>query len=515
MLIRIGLPRIGTLNEAQTSNYARIILARSLHLIAAVLDPLKNRSVWAFSLASDASTHHGRSYLANRIRIHIDGRLYNLHLVAIPMYEHHTGENMFILIRRVLDVVCPRWRMQMIGVGSDGAKSMMGQFQGVVTRLANESANTKFYRVWCGLHQLDLVLKHAYKDLWEKEVVTLMKKFIAYLRMQQLLINEMQSTCPKLTTRWLAMGIVCKWLLTHRIVLFNHIAMSEKTVSAAPPDWWWIVIAAIDALTDLINPVFRKLQAPSLLVSTQTALIASLAVDIATMIGIRLRDVEDVEVSEGFIVGHDRWWVDYADILKFLESLGMHTRHTLDGLDHDTHRKVLHSVGELGARIVEGMTNIQVERDEESHAGSDLPHVLPHELVKMSTGEFGKAVVDVHLQQLRHSWDEECIAEIEHEHRQLVIAYRNEPVLKSAIEAYTRVEIKSFETAWEVVDGRFEILRDFCGGIATMFANTASVESDFSILGWEMDDHRLSMTDLSLEGILHCKQFDIIEKLAS
>jgi hypothetical protein len=32
---------------------------------------------------------------------------------------------------------------------------------------------------------------------------------------------------------------------------------------------------------------------------------------------------------------------------------------------------------------------------------------------------------------------------------------------------------------------------------------------------WEMDDHRLSMTDLSLEGILHCKQFNIIEKLAS
>ena len=138
-----------------------------------------------------------------------------------------------------------------------------------------------------------------------------------------------------------------------------------------------------------------------------------------------------------------------------------------------------------------------------------------HELVKVSTGEFGKAVVDVHLQQLRHSWDEECIAGIEREHRELVTAYHNEPALKFAIDVYTRVEIKSFETASEVVDGRFEILQDFCGGIATMFANTASVESDFSILGWEMDDHRLSMTDLSLEGILHCKQFDIIEKLAS
>ena len=84
---------------------------------------------------------------------------------------------------------------------------------------------------------------------------------------------------------------------------------------------------------------------------------------------------------------------------------------------------------------------------------------------------------------------------------QSLTAYRNEPALKSTIEAYNHVEIKSFETAWEVVDGRFEILRDFCGGIATMFANTASVESDFSILGWEMDDHILSMTDLSWEGI--------------
>jgi hypothetical protein len=97
------------------------------------------------------------------------------------MYETHTGENMFNLVVRILDVICPRWRMQLIGVGSDGASSMTGQFQGVVMRLQKESANTKFYRVWCGLHQLDLVLKHAYTDLWENEVVDIMKKFITHL----------------------------------------------------------------------------------------------------------------------------------------------------------------------------------------------------------------------------------------------------------------------------------------------------------------------------------------------
>ena len=60
------------------------------------------------------------------------------------------------------------------------------------------------------------------------------------------------------------------------------------------------------------------------------------------------------------------------------------------------------------------------------------------------------------------------------------------------------------------MEGRFEILRDFCGGIATVFLNTASVEYGFSILGWEKDKYRLSITDLSLEGIMHCKQYDVL-----
>jgi len=252
--------RLGSLTDTKVAGYARIVLAHSLQLISTILNPGKNRSCWAFSLASDASTHYGSSYLDNRIRVHIDGKLHNFHLIAIPMYEKHSGKNMFILIRRVLDVICPRWRMQLIGVGSDGASSMTGQFQGVVTRLDNESANAKFYRVWCGLHQLDLVLKHAYKDLWENEVVGIMKKFIAHLRLQQGLIIEMQATCPQLSTRWLVMGIACKWLLDKRVALFEYITTAPKPITSAPPNWWWIIIAGIGALTvDLINPVFVKL----------------------------------------------------------------------------------------------------------------------------------------------------------------------------------------------------------------------------------------------------------------
>ena len=45
------------------------------------------------------------------------------------------------------------------------------------------------------------------------------------------------------------------------------------------------------------------------------------------------------------------------------------------------------------------------------------------------------------------------------------------------------------------------------GGLATVFPDTASVESDFSVLGWEKDTYRSALTDFSLEGLLHARQF--------
>jgi hypothetical protein len=45
----------------------------------------------------------------------------------------------------------------------------------------------------------------------------------------------------------------------------------------------------------------------------------------------------------------------------------------------------------------------------------------------------------------------------------------------------------------------------FCGGLANAFANTTSVELDFSILKWEKNDFRQLMMNLTLEGIFQAK----------
>jgi hypothetical protein len=116
------------------ANYTRIVLARNLQLLSDILS-IKRRSSWAFSIANDASTHFGKSYFDQRIRVHIDGKIHNFHILAIPMFYAHTANNMFELVCRFLDVITPQWRRQLIGVGSDGANVMTGRISGVVTQM--------------------------------------------------------------------------------------------------------------------------------------------------------------------------------------------------------------------------------------------------------------------------------------------------------------------------------------------------------------------------------------------
>jgi hypothetical protein len=52
----------------------------------------------------------------------------------------------------------------------------------------------------------------------------------------------------------------------------------------------------------------------------------------------------------------------------------------------------------------------------------------------------------------------------------------------------------------------FEHLRLFCGRLATVLANTTSVESNFSIHKWQLDENHTALMHLSLERIFQAKQ---------
>jgi hypothetical protein len=70
-----------------------------------------------------------------------------------------------------------------------------------------------------------------------------------------------------------------------------------------------------------------------------------------------------------------------------------------------------------------------------------------------------------------------------------------------------------FDDAWRPVGLSFLVLKQSCGGLASVLPGTATIESDFSALKWEFDEYRSRLTEISLEGMMQCNQFKIMSSM--
>ena len=147
-----GLASLGSVSEGNVTAYARFVCALNFQSLRDML-----ARVWEFSVAMDMSTHKATSYLGIRIRLHWNGYILNLHLLAIPMFCRHTGEQIFLHAAKALDVLAPGWKQMVVSISTDGKRNMTGRIQGVATRF-DQAALPGFFRIWCGLHQIDLKL---------------------------------------------------------------------------------------------------------------------------------------------------------------------------------------------------------------------------------------------------------------------------------------------------------------------------------------------------------------------
>ena len=73
---------------------------------------------------------------------------------------------------------------------------------------------------------------------------------------------------------------------------------------------------------------------------------------------------------------------------------------------------------------------------------------------------------------------------------------------------------KIFQECWAPRISLFPLLQELCGGLAASFPSTTSVKSDLSIISWDKYDRRMDITDLSLDGIMHLKQYCRVQKLS-
>lgn len=227
---RLVAVKMGTIHESIVAKYVRGSCAINLEQIRVIL----TTRVPLFAVALDSSNNNGRSYLDVRLRFHLNADLHNFHLLATPMNNAHAGLHMFDLCVRSLDAVCPQWRIILVGVSTDGAASMTGNAQGLASCIQQESVG-KLYRVWCGLHQMDLVMKKAFKQSLDGDYSKILTTLIGHLRRQQTLIAEMKATCPYLApTRWLSLGYSTQWLVKRFLNVTAHL-QERKNLQQAPP----------------------------------------------------------------------------------------------------------------------------------------------------------------------------------------------------------------------------------------------------------------------------------------
>jgi hypothetical protein len=130
---------------------------------------------------------------------------------------------------------------------------------------------------------------------------------------------------------------------------------------------------------------------------------------------------------------------------------------------------------------------------------SDTPPMLPAQLIAIHHGKFVNEVLEPYHDHISAFWSFEDVDQTKADHRDFLNLYASDQILHVAIDRHT-IET-SFDDTWDYALGRFDHLGSFCGGLATVFANTTSIESDFSILKWEMDENCTYLMHLSLEGV--------------
>lgn len=63
-----------------------------------------------------------------RVKLYADGKLRKFHVLEIPIFERHTGENMFVMISTLLLSLCgDTWKKKLISISTDGAANMVGR----------------------------------------------------------------------------------------------------------------------------------------------------------------------------------------------------------------------------------------------------------------------------------------------------------------------------------------------------------------------------------------------------
>ncbi len=388
------IPKLGACSDYLVASYARVACALSIKHILQVLC-----SKWAFSVAFDASTDlQQTSWVDVRIRYYQNSTLENLHLIILPFAGRHTGLATFEMFEKLFDVVYPLWKDKLISCFTDGATNMTWRLSGVVTRIQNV-VKPNFMRVWCLLHQIDIIMQKVYKRAGCNFYKTL-TSIISFLRRPKNLVEEMQAICSNLSaTRWAFMLRVARFLVEKRSEIVTYFAETEPfdRFDQLPTPAFWILISIISEISTHVSECVESLQGWRVILQQQMAAVQSLLDSLQRFAFVELIPNDDTlpVVQDVVVIGERQ--VSYADLRGFIQDQGIFASQILDALEPKECTEVLDAIGKILLLIVNGLSLVEALRDEVNDTSTNgMPLCLPHELLALKPRNVVQLVLKFH-----------------------------------------------------------------------------------------------------------------------
>ncbi|RHY26789.1 hypothetical protein DYB25_012747 [Aphanomyces astaci] len=173
------------------------------------------------------------------------------------------------------------------------------------------------------------------------------------------------------------------------------------------------------------------------------------------------------------------WWIEYKDIVEGIADSSRRAyerfnklEDNADFMDPTSQAYTVREIAQFILDLITGVHDLQAERNNSNGPARDSSQEI-----SPCAGRLASAVM---------SW---ILAELQQQ--EIYKAYRDDPNFKKIVDSHDHTT--GFNEAWDSISRvRFNVLRRFASGLATVFANTTTVESDFSILKWEKDEFRSS-----------------------
>ena len=351
--------------------------------------------------------------------------------------------------------------------------------------------------------------------VWESDLTTL----IGHLRRQQNLSDEIGSQCPKFAdTRWLSMDGTTTYMMANRIRIRNHLTNRPRN-KPSQGEVFWLLLVLCDFVASESATTFRQLQGKEVTYEQQDTYLGELQTVLINEFEMEECDADDqvgddvVKSSNGATSTYSMEldtlfdWFSEQRGLKFSAELAT----TIKEEDETKYTDVCKDIAQALVNLVQGIANICVERDDANNPTSTLPPLYSMSVFEMDGGLFTRVLHEMEPRLLNFG-EADIVSKINDEflaYRQL---YRRDRKLPSQL-LQTAEGDASFDAAWAPIKDRFPNLYNFFGTLATVFPGTPVVESDFSVLKWTKDDHNRSLSDFSLEGKLHARQWAELNEL--